>query len=270
MRESYGRFQVLECIPHYPQHFNTAVFRAVDSSTNRLVALQVIWPEDCTIRPDLIAARFPDQALAARKLVHPWIAEFIDFGITGSQGYTLFIAYEWVGGQSLQSLLAAKRPQALASAREILLPIAAALDHGHSQGARHGSLYPGFIWVGDHGRVKLAGYGISQAFGSMAWDYEFSFNGYIAPEAFAPNFSSSPQADQFALAVIAYELLAGQHPFAVKNRREIAPTMQYQPTPVHTINPMLPESVWTPLSRALNKDPQQRFANCGEFVGALL
>lgn len=59
MRESFGRFQVMERIEHYPQHGNTAVFRAVDSSTNRSVALQVVWPEDCTIRPDQIAGRFP-------------------------------------------------------------------------------------------------------------------------------------------------------------------------------------------------------------------
>ena len=77
----------------------------------------------------------PAELAAVPKLVHPNIAEMIDFGVAGSQGYTLYVAYEWVGGRSLRGLLDANARQSLGAAREILSPIAAALDYAHSQAA---------------------------------------------------------------------------------------------------------------------------------------
>jgi serine/threonine protein kinase len=140
MEQVFGRFQAMESIENYPGHFNTCVYRAVDSSTNRLVALQTVWPEDCTIRPDLISSGFAAEVAAVSKLVHLNIAEMIDFGVAGSQGYVLYVAYEWVGGRSLRGLLDANARQSLVTTREILSPVAAALDYAHSRGVVHGLL----------------------------------------------------------------------------------------------------------------------------------
>ena len=262
----------MEEIENYPCHFNTSVYRAVDSSANRLVALQAVWPEDCTIRPDLIASRFPAELAAVPKLVHPNIAEMIDFGVAGSQGYTLYVAYEWVGGRSLRGLLDANARQSLGAAREILSPIAAALDYAHSQGVVHGLLYPGFVWLTDDRTVKVAGFGMANGFASMVWDYDRRRSplAYLAPESLVTQVLGNSHADQFSLAAIAYEMLAGQHPFIGKKESRVAFAItQRLPVPLYEVNPSLPESLWPPLSRALDRDPLQRFATCAEFVAAL-
>jgi len=267
MEGSYGRFQATERIHHLPT-INGATYRAVDSATNRSALLHVVGPEDCTVLPDQIASRFYADAYAARRLMHPHIAEFIDFGAVGADGYTLFVAYEWTGGRTLRGLLDAEGPQSSDAAREILRPMAAALDYAHGQGVVHGHLCPDFVWLADDRLVKIAGFGFAKAYYEMAWPRQF---GYMEPRQLTGMRSSSPSADQFSLAVIAYEILAGRQPFTGENwRKPLSAVTQQQPTPVHKVNPAIPKSMWGPLGRVLVKDdPDLRFASCGEFVKAL-
>lgn len=159
------------------------------------------------------------------------------------------------GGRTLRGLLDAQGPQSPGAAREVLWPMAAALDYAHRQGAAHGLLHPGFVWLADHRQAKIAGFGIANAYAAMAWDPgpQGCFLAYVAPERFAPGkVLGGPNADQFALAAIAYEMLAGRRPFIGTNLGKIVwAVTQQQPAPVHEVNRSVPESLWKPLRRAL-------------------
>jgi serine/threonine-protein kinase len=144
------------------------------------------------------------------------------------------------------------------------------------------------VWLSDDRIPKVAGFGMAKGFAAMAWDDRCrSPLAYLAPEQLpvpgrrlsVGDSSGNSRADQFSLAVIAYEMLEGQHPFidkkeggnayAIPYSRRWGALCQQPPVPLDEVFPSLPESLLLPLGRALHPDPPQRFATCAEFVATL-
>ena len=91
---------------------------------------------------------------------------------------------------------------------------------------------------------------------------------YLAPEWITS--ASGSAADQFSLAVIAYEMVTGKCPFSGDDLGKTVWSVMHQaPAPVHEVNPALSAAMWPAFSRALEKDPSNRFETCGAFVRAL-
>ncbi len=133
----------------------------------------------------------------------------------------------------------------------ILSQAAAALDYAHREGIVHGGLNPESILIGEDDTVKIADFGLAATGSSPGAGI------YISPEQ-AQGLEVDGRSDQFALAVIAHEMLTGE-----------APATHEPPRPFWEVNPALGPDVEGVLRRALATDPGERFPTCTEFVEAL-
>jgi serine/threonine-protein kinase len=156
-----------------------------------------------------------------------------------------------------------------ARALPILRAVAEALDHAHAEDVVHRDVKPGNILVADDGTVKLADLGIARAIGATQITSEGSVVGtlpYMAPERLEGPGAGGPEADVYALAAVAYELLSGQPPRDPTSSGAVAA----QPPPdVRRDWPKATAAVATVLERGLDPDPSRRQPSAGRFVDEL-
>ncbi len=184
------------------------------------------------------------------------------------------IVMEYVDGPNLRDWAAQRRP-----AREEILTVldqvAAALDFVHQKGLVHGDVKPTNILVaqepGGALKAKLADFGLT----ASPEELRGGTRAYLAPEQIQKILGKAVhvdgRADQYALAAVAYELLANQHPYPTATDDLYALLVQRQdpPRPVYEVNPDVPTLFDEPLRRALAYDPEARFPTCRAFVDAL-
>ena len=180
---------------------------------------------------------------------------------------------EYVSGQSLEHVMA-ETPQGgvvgpLPSGVETC---AGAIDYVHERGIVHGDIKPGNIMVQDDGQPKILDFGLAR----IAHQTKITQQGSIAGTLILPRAGNgeggpaSPQADQYALAVIAYQLATGVLPFVADSAYAVLyKVVTEAPTAVNEINPRIPGVVADSISRALSKDPANRFKTCMQFVSQL-
>ena len=195
-----------------------------------------------------------------------------DFFSGGDQAY---IVMEYVRGANLDALLAMGDTSNYAQSLRILREAASALDAAHLAGIVHRDVKPGNILLDDAGRVKIADFGIARVSGSGATQTAASIRstagtlGYMSPEQVRGD-KLDGRSDQFALAVVAYQLFTGQLPFQAETWIALSyKILNAEPIAARTINPNLPETVEAALGMALNKNALERFPTCSAFVEAL-
>jgi len=244
------------------------VYRALDTRIGREVALKVISPGDATGPEDLREAseRFRREARSAGILSHPNVVTVHEFG---EAGQLLYIVMELVDGPGLDQLVRQRgrlEPQFIAG---VIRQASDALDYAHRKGIVHRDIKPGNIMIGEGGRAKVADFGIAK----MLWEPTVTRTGfsvgspvYMSPEQMRGE-ALDGRADQFSLAVVAYELLSGTKPFAGDSLPAVLHSVLFTvPAPVHTLNPVVPVRAAEVLARAMAKDPAQRYATCAEFA----
>jgi outer membrane protein assembly factor BamB/predicted Ser/Thr protein kinase len=243
------------------------VYRALDPALNRPVALKLLGPafgNEAQARQ-----RFHREAAAIAKLKHPHIALVYEFGETDGQP---FIALEWIEGSSLRELLTRDGPWPPARALSVLEQLAAALDYAHARNIVHRDLKPANVMVGPNGQVTLVDFGLARLANEPAITVSDSLFGtprYVAPEQIRGE-ALDGRADQYSLAVMAYEMLTGQLPFDGNTTPALLHHHLYTPPiPVTERDPSLPPHVELALQRALAKERTERFASAGDFVAAL-
>jgi serine/threonine protein kinase len=153
----------------------------------------------------------------------------------------------------------------------ILRQIAEALDYAHRQRIIHRDIKPSNLMVRADATVKILDFGLAaqiQSSLSRVSQVKYGTSGtgpYMAPEQWRGQ-QQDGATDQYALAVVAYELLSGRLPFETQNqvalRESVIREMPQQPEGIS-------DEVWSALSRGLSKEAAQRYANCAEFVEAL-
>jgi hypothetical protein len=133
----------------------------------------------------------------------------------------------------------------------------------------HRDLKPGNIRATERGYFKILDLGLATEFRRQI-DWRFCGTpAYASPEQ-AAGLSCDGRADQYALAVIAFEMLTGSRPFRSKNWLALLEMHRTQePSAPRSLQPDLPDSVCAALMRALEKDPNRRFSSCEEFAVAL-
>lgn len=233
------------------------VYRARDQLLEREVAVKVLELDGDA--DDDAVLRVLQEARAVAQLVHPGIVPLHRAGV-GPQGPYLEMAL--VGGPSLRALLHEARLPAVWVA-SCVAQLAAALQAAHDRGVVHCDVKPDNILLrhGDLDRTPepvLVDFGLARCVASGTAGRALSHGtiAYLAPEhAVGPPL---PASDQFALAVVAAELLTGQRP-------ERDDWRQALPVPTH-----LPAPVAAVLRRAGHVDPLQRFADLPAFADALL
>ena len=181
---------------------------------------------------------------------------------------------ELVDGSSLAELLADGAPLPIGQALHIEDSILAALGAAHAAGIVHRDVKPGNVLLGDHGRVKLADFGIARRLDDLTSDLTGvgQFIGtpkYLAPEQLAGE-PATPASDLYAAGVVLYEMLAGEPPFDAATPMELAWAHHNAPVPdVCVLRPDVPAPVAATIATAMAKLPTERFATADAMRRAL-
>ncbi|MFO0835560.1 MAG: protein kinase [Phycisphaerales bacterium] len=268
-----------------------AVYRAQQESPRREVALKVIRGGWST--PGL-RRRFAQEAATLGKLRHPGIAPIFEAGSArGPDGRdTPYFAMELVEGPGLAAYASGRGVREKMS---LVAMVCDAAHHAHQKGVIHRDLKPANILVEDHrgdsarggpgvpGGVqpKVLDFGVARlvepedAMATMGTDpgQVIGTLAYMAPEQIRGDADRiDTRADVYAIGVILYELLAGRLPFALKGKSiaEAARIIEDQePVSLGSIDRALRGDIETIVAKALEKDPERRYASAAELAGDL-
>lgn len=242
-------------------------FRARDTVHGRTVLIRVI-PQSIAGDPST-RARFLRDARAAATLSHPNIAALFEIGEDGPH---LFLATEFVPGQSLRKVIGG-RPVNVRNAIEIAVQLADALAEAHGQGFVHGRLRPEKVRVNPKGQSKILDFGLA------AWSDGVTEPGptgsdldpYRSPErAGAAPMDARP--DLLALGAVLFEMLTGRAPVPGTT----AGIGAAGPPAPSTINPDVPPELDVIVLRVLANSPDDRYQGAASIsaelrsVGAIL
>jgi serine/threonine-protein kinase len=244
------------------------VYLAHDPRLNRRVAIKTYaLPGGMSrIRELEFRERFVREARAAGRLTHPGVVTVHDVDEDADSG-TLFITMEHVPGTNLEKLLCERRIEP-EQARSIADQVAEALRVAHLAGIVHRDVKPANILVRDSdGAVKVADFGVARlpaseltrsgaAVGSPA---------YMSPEQIRGR-EVDGRCDLFSLAVILYEMLCGERPFAGEDTSALAYSIVHEtPVPISKRVAGSTTALDSFFDRALAKDPAARFPDCAAF-----
>jgi hypothetical protein len=211
-------------------------------------------------------ASFVEEAQLGASLAHPAIATVYDFGIQEDMPFTVF---EYLEGESLRQRMQRQRQLPLEDVRYIIAPLAQALDYAHSRHVVHRDLKPENVRSTGQGHFKILDLGLAREFRlTQDWIGFAGTPAYASPEQAAGK-PCDGRTDQYALAAIAFEMLAGERVFTGSDSHELLDKHRCaEPECVKTAA-SIPHDVRAALLRALSKDPNQRFDSCTEFAAAI-
>jgi serine/threonine-protein kinase len=243
-----------------------SVYKAYQPALGRYVAIKVLPPQ--TAGDPSFAERFALEARAIGKLRHPNIVTAYDFSTNGDLAY---LVSDFIDGGTLADQLGAPLP--LDYALTILTPIASALDYAHARGVVHRDIKPQSILLTHDGTPVLTDFGLAKIIGPGSGVTQagalMGTAEYIAPECASGVESAGPAADQYAIAIVAYQMLVRRHPFPSENPLSALMAHVHKPVPLPSAFgvPLAP-NVEAALLRGLAKNPSERFARVGDFVRA--
>ncbi len=213
-------------------------------------------------------AAFHEEMRTVAALDHPGIVRVLDSGV--EQGYP-YVAMNYVPGGTLRQ----RYPQGSRLPVELVVryikQLADALQYAHEQQFIHRNIKPENILVGDDEQVLLSDFGpslTSSASITHGSQLGASTLVYMAPEHILGK--SQPASDQYALAVVAYEWLAGEQLFQGTLAELSEQHLYAPPPPLQEKNPAVTSELEDVLIRALAKDPAQRYASVLGFAAALV
>jgi serine/threonine-protein kinase len=243
------------------------VFKARQLSLDRIVAIKVL-PRRLSENPEYVE-RFYREGKAAAKLNHPNIVQAIDVG--EASGYHYFVM-EYVEGHTLYDDLAGGKVFSEAEALEVVIQIARALDHAHSQGLIHRDVKPKNIMITTDGVAKLADMGLAR----VATDAETAFAEagraygtpyYISPEQVRGEVDIDFRADVYSLGATLYHLVTGRVPFDGPTPVAVMHKHLKEPlTPPDHLNTSLSAGLGEVVEVMMAKDRNRRYASTSNLL----
>jgi Tfp pilus assembly protein PilF len=246
------------------------VYLASDPVLNRQVAVKTVdLAVDDPEEREFLRSRLFRDARAAAVLKHPNIVGIHDIFEDDGRAY---VVMEYVEGNSLSALLKTNPLPDPATTLKVLRQMADALDYTHSRGVIHRDIKPANVMIDAAGMAKIMDFGIARISDTRTCTPTGMVMGtveYMAPEQIRGE-TVDGRADQFALAVVAYQMLTGSTLFGPHTMATLTyKIVNEAPPPPSTRNAALPPGVDAVLARALAKTPDERFTKCCEFVDAL-
>ena len=221
--------------------------------------------------------RFMREIASLATLEHPHIVTTVDWGeIEGIP----FLVLRYLGGGSLRDRITDAqgyyKPMPLEGLSQWLPQIASALDFIHTKNWVHRDLKPDNILFDEAGNPYLADFGIAKALEGAPMGVKTTMGAFIGtPQYMAPEMhlgkEVGPRSDQFGLAVLVYETLAGKIPFAGATSTAIfVEIMQGKARPIHELVPGIPLEKSKAIMKGITKEPRDRYGSCVEFANAIL
>jgi predicted Ser/Thr protein kinase len=244
----------------------------------RNVAIKTLHPH--LSKDPKILARFEREVGTIAELEHPNTIQVYDFGKT--EGGILYIVMEFVQGQNLADTLEKGGAMEPARVEKIMNQICGSLEEAHGRGIIHRDLKPDNIVLteraGSKDFVKVLDFGIAKRSNEEDKnEQKLTQQGmvlgtppYMSPEQFTGK-PIDARSDIYSLAIMAYEMLTGNMPFAANTAWEWA--TQHMTAPPKDIDQMpfherIPPRMKDALRRALQKSPDDRFPNVRQFFDA--
>jgi len=245
-----------------------AVFLAHDLTLEREVAIKVL-PPDISM-DEHIVKRFQQEAKTAAKLDH---TNIIPIYRVESEGGLNYFVMKYIEGTSLEDVLDQKQPLTIDYIQRVLWEAACALGHAHQRGVVHRDVKPANIMFDHDGRVMLTDFGISKALQAASG---FTGTGmiigtphYMAPEQ-AKGGTVDGRADQYSLGVVAYRMVTAELPYIGDSVHTILYKHIFEEVPSAAAKRGdAPPFLAAAISRALAKEPDQRYATMEEFATAV-
>ncbi len=253
------------------------VYRARDSNLRREVAIKLL-PETLSTDPDRIA-RFEREARAIAALSHPNILAIHDFG---NQDGVRYAVAELLEGQTLRDVLRSG-PLPPSKVIAIATQIARGLEAAHGRGIVHRDLKPDNVFVLNDGHVKILDFGLAKSAGAANPSSEAANTvtadgtsagavlgtvGYMAPEQVRGQ-AVDHRADIFALGCVLYEMLAGRRAFTGESSIDTLHATLHADPPSFGDGAGIAEPLARIVSRALGKQPANRFQSAADLRFAL-
>lgn len=249
-----------------------AVLRARDTQLDRDVALKILPPEMALDTENV--RRFHQEARAAARLDHENIARVF---YCGEDQKLHFIAFEFVEGDNLRTILEKKGRLTVGEAVRYTLQVAAGLDHAAARGVVHRDVKPSNIIITPTGRAKLVDMGLARRMERQA-DRELTQSGvtlgtfdYISPEQALEPREADVRSDIYSLGCTLYHLLTGQPPVPEGTpAKKLHHHQHVAPLDPRVLNPNVPDEVALILGRMMAKDPRHRYQRPAQLVQHLL
>jgi serine/threonine-protein kinase len=239
------------------------VYEARDPALGRTIALKTIHAASVASpdEPGSFERRFIDEARTAARLCHPGIAAIHDAGRDEGTG-TLYVALEYLEGPTLAEIIRERAPLAWREALSIVLRIAEALHHAHSQGVLHRDLTPANVLLLSSG-PKIMGFGVGDV-GTARMRLTETGLPRDAPLHMAPELllgrTVDGRADVFSLGSIAYSLLTARLAFEAGSIAEVVRRVLHEdPPPPSRVVRGVPADADAFVGRALAKQPAERY-----------
>jgi tRNA A-37 threonylcarbamoyl transferase component Bud32 len=265
--EQIGRYRILD---ELGRGATGIVYRAQDPAIGRVIAIKTIRLSDFTdeTERDRLRERLFREAQSAGILSHPNIVTIYDIAEEGGLAY---IFMEYVDGPPLEKILNSQEVLGKEVALSIFRQTATALDYAHRKGIVHRDIKPANILIHEGALAKITDFGVAKILSQQMTQSGVMMGtpNYMSPEQ-VQGHAVDGRADQFSLAVIAYEMLTGEKPFVADH----LPSLLYRivredPVPPQRLNPTLGAQVEVVLRKGLSKNAIERYASCMEFVEAL-
>jgi Tol biopolymer transport system component/predicted Ser/Thr protein kinase len=245
------------------------VYRAHDTRLHRPVAIKVLsdeWADAAARR------RFQREAQTVSSLNHPHILTVHDAGEFEGRQY---LVTEFVDGGTLKDWARQGR-RSWREVVELLTGVADGLAAAHQAGILHRDIKPANILVSHSGYAKLADFGLAKLDAAASGDTTRTLTegptrqgvivgtiAYMAPEQSLGQ-KADARSDVFSFGVVLYELLAGKRPFAGASELEILQSILHStPEPLPAT---VPHELRTAISKALEKNPAERYQSAPELV----
>lgn len=246
------------------------VYAARDRKLNRDIALKVL-PPDLGFRND-VKERFVREAQTAARLNHPGIVPI--YAVDEADGLVYFVM-ALVQGESLAARLARESRPPLSFVSNVLAQVADALAYAHRSGVIHRDIKPDNILL-EHatGRAIVTDFGIARAVQSGArltqTGIAVGTPAFMSPEQAMGQREIDGRSDVYGLGVVGYVMLTGRLPFdAQTSAGMLVQHVQGTPFPLANFRPDLPFSITDAITRAIAREPSQRWPDAASLAAAL-
>ena len=240
------------------------VYLARECSLDRMVALKTVNRALETVTGREVFLR---EARSAARLDHPHIVRILSFEPLHDPPYYVM---EYVDGEPIHRACRGKGPQQIATWLE---QIARALGYAHARGILHRDIKPDNILVDPQGSPRITDFGLASRWGGERDEGDSAPTVGGTPQMSPPEgagAAATPAVDIYSLGVTMYRLLTGKYPFRGDTQQELRAEIQAgRPRLLTDLDPDIPEPLQRICLKAMERDPQARYADADQMADDL-